>query len=191
MFRYVKGHLRPYIKQCVLGPIFKLLEAVLELMMPILMAMLIDNGVDKGDTSYILKIGGLMALTALIGLLSALVCQYYASVASQGFGTSLRSSMYKKINSLSAHMLDKYGAATLTNRLTNDINQLQQAVAMLIRLVIRAPFICCLLYTSKRNLWHGRYDRAVDVIITDRYIKCCLNRENKKKPCRKAGQGNT
>ena len=142
MFRYVKGHLRPYIKQCVIGPIFKLLEAVLELMMPILMAMLIDNGVDTGDTSYILKIGGLMALTALIGLMSALVCQYYASVASQGFGTSLRSSMYKKINSLSARTLDKFGAATLTNRLTNDINQLQQAVAMLIRLVIRAPFIC-------------------------------------------------
>lgn len=142
LFRYVKGHLRPYIKQCVLGPIFKLLEAVLELMMPILMAMLIDNGVDKGDTAYILKIGGLMALTALIGLLSALVCQYYASVASQGFGTSLRSRMYEKINSLSSRTLDTFGAATLTNRLTNDINQLQQAVAMLIRLVIRAPFIC-------------------------------------------------
>ena len=142
MFRYVKGHLRPYIKQCILGPITKLLEAVLELMMPILMAMLIDNGVDTGDTAYILKIGGLMALTALIGLMSALVCQYSASVASQGFGTSLRSSMYKKINSLSARTLDTFGAATLTNRLTNDINQLQQGVAMLIRLVIRAPFIC-------------------------------------------------
>ncbi len=142
LFRNIKGHLRPYLKQCILGPIFKLLEAVLELIMPILMARLIDNGVAVGDRGYILKIGGIMILTAATGLISAIICQYLASVTSQGFGTSLRSAMFKKINSLNSRTLDKFGAITFTNRLTNDINQLQQGVAMLIRLVIRAPFIC-------------------------------------------------
>ena len=139
---YMKQYLKPYWKQFLIGPVFKLLEAILELFMPIMMARIINEGVLQQDTDFILQQGGLMALIAAIGMGSAWICQYSASVASQGFGTRLRSDMFKKINALSFSQIESFGASTLTTRLTNDINQLQQAVAMVIRLVIRAPFVC-------------------------------------------------
>lgn len=141
MFRLVK-YLKPYIKQVTLGPAFKLLEAILELMIPLLMAKLIDNGVKANNSSYIYLMGGLMLLTAVIGAGSAFICQYYASIASQGFGTTMRNLLFKKIQSLSFSEIDKIGTPSLINRITSDVNQLQFAVAMLIRLVIRVPFLC-------------------------------------------------
>lgn len=141
MFKQIWPHLRAYKKQLIIGPFFKLLEAVFELTIPIFMSMLIDNGIAKGDHGYILRTGGLMLLLITLGLCCALVCQYSASVASQGVGTSLRRVMFQKISSLSYAQIDRLGTGSLTNRLTADINQLQVAVAMLIRLVIRAPFI--------------------------------------------------
>ena len=141
MFKQIWPHLRAYKKQLIIGPFFKLLEAVFELTIPIFMSMLIDNGIAKGDHGYILRTGGLMLLLIALGLCCALVCQYSASVASQGVGTSLRRVMFQKISSLSYAQIDRLGTGSLTNRLTADINQLQVAVAMLIRLVIRAPFI--------------------------------------------------
>lgn len=141
MFQQIWPHLRAYKKQLIIGPFFKLLEAVFELTIPIFMSMLIDNGIAKGDHGYILRTGGLMLLLIACGLCCALVCQYSASVASQGVGTSLRRVMFQKISSLSYAQIDRLGTGSLTNRLTADINQLQVAVAMLIRLVIRAPFI--------------------------------------------------
>lgn len=141
MFKQIWPHLRAYKKQLIIGPFFKLLEAVFELTIPIFMSMLIDNGIAKGDHGYILRTGGLMLLLIAFGLCCALVCQYSASVASQGVGTSLRRVMFQKISSLSYAQIDRLGTGSLTNRLTADINQLQVAVAMLIRLVIRAPFI--------------------------------------------------
>lgn len=141
MFQQIWPHLRAYKKQLIIGPFFKLLEAVFELTIPIFMSMLIDNGIAKGDHGYILRTGGLMLLLIACGLCCALVCQYSASVASQGVGTSLRRVMFQKISSLSYEQIDRLGTGSLTNRLTADINQLQVAVAMLIRLVIRAPFI--------------------------------------------------
>ncbi len=141
MFRLVK-YLKPYIKQVTLGPAFKLLEAILELMIPLLMAKLIDNGVKANNPSYIYLMGGLMLLTAVIGAGSAFICQYYASIASQGFGTTMRNLLFKKIQSFSFSEIDKIGTPSLINRITSDVNQLQFAVAMLIRLVIRVPFLC-------------------------------------------------
>jgi len=94
------------------------------------------------DTSYVFKMGGLMLLLSIVGFGCSLICQYYASRASQGFGTTLRNKLFKHISSLSYAEMDKYGTSSLINRITNDVNQLQLAVAMLIRLVIRAPFIC-------------------------------------------------
>lgn len=141
MFRLVK-YLKPYIKQVTLGPAFKLLEAILELMIPLLMAKLIDNGVKANNSSYIYLMGGLMLLTAVIGAGSAFICQYYASIASQGFGTTMRNLLFKKIQSFSFSEIDKIGTPSLINRITSDVNQLQFAVAMLIRLVIRVPFLC-------------------------------------------------
>lgn len=141
MFKLVK-YLRPYLKQVILGPAFKLFEAILELMIPLLMARLIDNGVKADNPSYIYTIGGIMVVIALTGAGSAFVCQYYASVASQGFGTTMRSLLFKKIQGYSFGEIDMIGTPSMINRITSDVNQLQFAVAMLIRLVIRVPFLC-------------------------------------------------
>lgn len=134
--------LKPYKKECIVGPAFKLLEAVLELLLPTIMALIINNGVNRHDTSYVLKMGGFMLLMAVLGFGSSLLCQYYAARASQGFGTTLRNHIFNHIFSLSHAEMDQFGTSSLVNRITADVNQLQLAVAMLIRLVIRAPFIC-------------------------------------------------
>jgi ATP-binding cassette subfamily B protein len=135
-------YLESYKKECILGPLFKLLEAIFELLLPTIMALMINNGVNRHDGAYVLKAGGLMAGMAACGFLSALVCQYFASRASQGFGTVLRNDLFARISALSISQLDGFGTQSLTNRITNDVNTLQVGVAMLIRLVIRAPFIC-------------------------------------------------
>lgn len=135
-------YLKPYKKNFILGPLSKLAEAVLELYLPILMAHVIDRGVASGDTAYIYRMGGVMLLVVTVGLCCALVCQYVASIASQGFGTELRNALFSHIGELSNRRLDEFGTPSLINRVTNDINQLQLAVAMLIRLVVRAPFLC-------------------------------------------------
>lgn len=134
--------LRPYKKECIIGPAFKLLEAIFELLLPTIMVLIINNGVDKHNINYVLKMGGVMLLMAILGFCSSLICQYYAARASQGFGTTLRNTIFKHISSLSYAEIDTLGTSSLINRITNDVNQLQLAVAMLIRLVIRAPFIC-------------------------------------------------
>ncbi|MCC8159896.1 MAG: ABC transporter ATP-binding protein/permease [Oscillospiraceae bacterium] len=134
--------LKPYRLQLTIGPFFKLSEAVLELLIPTLMALLIDNGVNAGNKDYIIKMGIVMLVIATFGVMFAYICQYSASIASQGFGTDVRNAMFKKIETLSFTQLDKFGTPSLINRITGDVNQLQSAVAMLIRLVIRAPFLC-------------------------------------------------
>lgn len=133
--------LKSYKKQVILGPIFKLTEAIFELIVPIIMAKIIDNGIHNRDISYIFKMGGLLVAIGITGLCCALVCQHYASIASQGFGTTVRNELFSHINSFSYKEIDKFGTSSLITRLTNDVNQLQLAVAMLIRLVIRAPFL--------------------------------------------------
>lgn len=135
-------YLKPYKKEAIIGPIFKLMEAILELILPTIVALIINNGVGNHDSAYVYRMGGLMVLMSLLGFGCSMVCQYYAARASQGFGTTLRNKMFKHITSLSYAELDTFGTPTLINRITNDVNQLQIAVAMLIRLVIRAPFIC-------------------------------------------------
>ena len=134
--------LKPYKKECMIGPLFKLFEAVLELILPTIMALIINNGVANKDLNYVLKMGGLMLFMAILGYSSSLVCQKFASVASQGVGTNLRNEMFEHITNLSDSEIDKFNTSSLINRVTNDVNQIQGAVAMLIRLVVRAPFIC-------------------------------------------------
>ncbi len=141
MFKLIK-YLKPYLKQVVLGPAFKLFEAILELTIPLLMAKLIDNGVKADNPSYVYLMGGIMVAIAITGAGSAYICQYYASIASQGFGTSMRNLLFRKIQGYSFNELDKIGTPSLINRITSDVNQLQLAVAMLIRLVVRVPFLC-------------------------------------------------
>lgn len=137
----LKRFLGQYKKQVLLGPLFKWVEAVLELIVPLVMASLIDVGVTGRDSGYIFKMGALLLLIAAVSLGCALICQYFASVASQGVGTNLRREMFAKIDSLSHAELDRFGTHSLITRITNDVNQLQLAVAMLIRLVVRAPFL--------------------------------------------------
>ncbi|MGL4696020.1 ABC transporter ATP-binding protein [Enterococcus larvae] len=132
---------KKYKKQIILGPFFKFLEACFELVLPLMMARLVDNGIQENDKDYVIKMAGLMVLMSVIGLICVMICQYYSSIASQGFGTELRNQLIKKINSLSHAELNDFGTDTLITRTTNDINQLQLALAMLIRLVIRAPFL--------------------------------------------------
>lgn len=134
--------LKPYTRHCIWGPLFKLAEAVLELYLPLVMAQLIDRGVLHRDTGYTLRMGAVMLGIVAVGLLCALVCQYVASITSQGFGTDLRNAVFRRITTLSHAELDAFGTPSLINRVTSDVNQLQYAVAMLIRLVIRAPFLC-------------------------------------------------
>lgn len=134
--------LKPYRLQLTIGPFFKLSEAVLEILTPTLMALLIDNGINAHNWDYIIRMGIIMFVIATCGVGFAYICQYSASIASQGFGTDVRNAMFKKINSLSFSQMDKFGTPSLINRVTGDVNQLQSAVAMLIRLVIRAPFLC-------------------------------------------------
>lgn len=135
-------YLRAYKKEVIIGPLFKLLEAIFELLLPTIVALIINKGIGMRDTSYVFKMGGLMLLLSIVGFGCSMICQYYAARASQGFGTTLRNKIFKHISSLSYAEMDKYGTSSLINRITNDVNQLQLAVAMLIRLVIRAPFIC-------------------------------------------------
>jgi ATP-binding cassette subfamily B protein len=133
---------KPYKKQVILGPIFKLLEAILEILIPTIMVLIVDKGIRIKSTSYVLEIGGGMIAIATLGVMSAFTCQYFASIASQGFGTILREELFKKIGTLSYSEIDEFGTSSLINRVTNDVNQLQSALAMFMRLAIRVPFLC-------------------------------------------------
>ena len=138
MFK-LRRFLKDYKKECIVGPLCKLFEAILELLVPLVMANIIDVGVKNRDSGYVIKMGIVMIALGAIGLMSALVCQYLASRASQGVGTKLRSELFLHINSLSHAELDKLGTPSLITRITNDVNQVQQCVARGIRRLSRAP----------------------------------------------------
>lgn len=141
MFK-LRRFLKNYKKEVIIGPLCKLFEAILELFVPLVMANIIDVGIrEKQDVGYVLRMGGVMLLLAAAGLCNALVCQYLASRASQGVGTQIRRELFAHINTLSHAELDSLGTPSLITRMTNDINQVQQSVAMCIRLLTRAPFI--------------------------------------------------
>ncbi len=142
MFRLAKRYLTAFKKEVMIGQTAKFIEAVFEVLVPLIMANIIDKGINGGEGKpYIYKMGGLLVLLGILGLGFALICQYLASKASQGVGTVMRNDMFRHINSLSHAELDRIGTPSLITRLTNDINQVQTAVAMYIRLVVRAPFI--------------------------------------------------
>ena len=134
---YMKG----YWKECILGPIFKLLEAIFELIVPLVTAKMIDVGIANRDTGYIWKMGGEMFLLAACGLAFALICQYYASKCAYGFGTALRRALYRHVNTLSHSAVDRIGTASLITRITSDSNTVQSGLNMMIRLATRCPFL--------------------------------------------------
>lgn len=134
-------HLGKYKKELIVGPLFKLFEAIIEISLPMIIAKIIDNSINLTISKILLYILGILTLI-LIGFCSASISQYFAAKASQGYGTNLRKEFFKHISLLSNKQLSKYGASALVNRITNDINNLEIAVAMFIRLVLRSPFIC-------------------------------------------------
>ena len=134
-------YLKNYKKELFFGPLFKLLEAIFELIVPIVMAKIIDNGIGNNDSSYIIKMSIVIVILGVCGLGFALTCQYLASKCAYGFATELRTALYKHINTLSHSEIDKIGVSSLINRLTNDTNTVQNGVNMFIRLAVRAPFL--------------------------------------------------
>lgn len=134
-------YLKNYKKELIFGPFFKLLEAIFELIVPFVMANIIDKGIASNDTAYILKMCGVIVILGVCGLGFALTCQFLAAKCAYGFGTELRRAMYSHINSLSHSSVDRLGTASLVNRLTNDTNTVQNGVNMFIRLAVRAPFL--------------------------------------------------
>ena len=142
MFRLYKKYLKKNIHWDIIGPVFKLLEAIFELLVPLVIKNMIDIGINgDGGKSYLIKQGVLLLIFAATGLCSTLVCQFIASRVSQRFGTDVRNDYFKHINSLSFKELDYLSTSSIITRQTNDIFNVEKSVAMLIRLVIRSPFI--------------------------------------------------
>ena len=133
--------LKNYEKECILGPLIKLIEVIFELTVPLVVAKIIDNGITAGDKPYILKMCGVLALFAVGGLLCAIVAQYFSAKAAVGFATDIRSKLFSHIEKLSFSQLDSLGASTLITRLTGDINQVQTGTNLTLRLVLRSPFV--------------------------------------------------
>lgn len=140
MFKLIK-YLKGYTVQSIIAPLFKFLEATFELIVPVVMAKIIDIGIKNGDRDYIYKMGFTLILLGIFGLAASITAQYFAAKASVGFGTALRRDFYRHLNTLSHAETDKIGAPTMITRITNDINQAQTGVNMFLRLFLRSPFI--------------------------------------------------
>ncbi len=134
-------YLKDYKKESVLGPLFKLLEATFELIVPLVMAAIIDTGVASGDKTYIMRMCMVLVLLAVIGLTCSITAQYFAAKAAVGFATKLRHALFAHIESLSFTEMDTVGTATLITRMTSDVNQVQNGVNLVLRLFLRSPFI--------------------------------------------------
>lgn len=134
-------YLKDYKKESVLGPLFKLLEASFELIVPLVVASMIDVGIGNGDKGYILRMCLIMVVLGLIGLVCAVTAQFFAAKAAVGFATKLRHGLFEHIEKLSFSQMDKEGTSTLITRMTSDINQVQSGVNLVLRLFLRSPFI--------------------------------------------------
>lgn len=137
LLKYMKG----YYRECVLSPLFKLFEALLELFVPLVVAQIIDVGIAGGDTGYIVRMCLLMALLGLVGLGFSVTAQYFAARAAVGFSTRVRGVLFNHVMRLSPTELDALGGSTVVTRLTSDMNQVQTGVNMTLRLLLRSPFV--------------------------------------------------
>ena len=134
-------YMRDYRREGILAPLFKLLEASLELLVPLVMAQIIDTGIANGDRGFILSRCGILAVLAAVGLVCSITAQYFAAKASVGFAAKLRSALFKHIQSLSYSKLDTQGTGTIIARITGDINQVQSGMNLALRLLLRSPFV--------------------------------------------------
>lgn len=134
-------YLKDYIKESILGPLFKLLEALFELFVPLVIAAIIDTGIENGDTGYIIKMCMVLVLLGFVGLAFSITAQYFAAKASVGFVSKIRHVLFGHIQSLSYSELDQIGTSTLITRMTSDMNQVQNGMNLALRLLLRSPFV--------------------------------------------------
>ena len=134
-------YMKKFRKECILAPLFKLLEAAFELFVPLIVAAIIDNGIDGKSKSFIINMGLLLLALAAVGLLCSVTAQFFAAKAAIGFCTDLRAALLKKIQSFSYTALDTLGVSGLITRMTSDINQIQTGVNLSLRLLLRSPFV--------------------------------------------------
>lgn len=137
LLKYMKG----YGKECILGPLFKLLEASFELLVPLVVASIVDKGIGSGDGSYVVKMCAVMILLGIVGMVCAFTAQYFAAKAAVGFSARLRHAVMEHILSLSYTEIDTLGTSTMVTRMTSDINQVQNGVNLTLRLLLRSPFV--------------------------------------------------
>lgn len=137
LLRFLNG----YKKEVVIAPAFKMLEAIFELIVPLVVASIVDKGIGNKDQTYIFKMCGILILLAAVGLTCSVIAQYFSAKAAVGFATKLRHALFSHIESFSYAELDQVGTSTLITRMTSDINQLQSGVNMVLRLFLRSPFI--------------------------------------------------
>ena len=139
MLKVLGAQIKEFKKDSILTPIFMILEVIMEMIIPLLMASIIDDGVNSGDLNHIYKIGGLMIVVALIGLWAGLMGAKYGARASTGFARNLRKAMFENIQTYSFSNIDKYSTSSLITRLTTDVTNLQNAFQMILRMAMRAP----------------------------------------------------
>lgn len=141
MLRKLIAYMRGYGKESVLGPLFKLLEATFELFVPLVIASMIDQGIRLENTAHIWKMGGVLLLLGLVGLAFSITAQYFAARAAVGTSARIRETLFKRVTRLSAEQLDKNGVSALTQRLTGDVDQVQNGINLTLRLLLRSPFV--------------------------------------------------
>ncbi|MBO5248756.1 MAG: ABC transporter ATP-binding protein [Clostridia bacterium] len=134
-------YLKPYRKEAVLAPLFKMLEAILELLVPLVIAYVIDNGIEKGDKNYVLLMSGILVCLGIVGLIAAVTAQYFSAKAAVGFSAGVRKALFSHLQSLSYKECDRIGTATMITRMTGDVNLMQTGVNMTLRLLLRSPFV--------------------------------------------------
>ena len=164
---YLKG----YYKESILGPLFKLLEATLELIVPLVVAAIIDRGIGNGDRGYVVRMSLVLVALGLIGLVFSVTAQYFAAKASVGFVTRLRSALFKHIQGFSYQTLDRVGTSTMITRMTSDMNQVQTGLNLALRLLLRSPFvvfgamIMAFTVDSKAALWFAAAIPLLSVVV--------------------------
>lgn len=142
MIKKLAVYAKEYQKEALLSPICIAIEVIMEVILPVLMASVIDKGVTVGDMNYVVKMGLLMIVVAFISLMGGALCGRYAAIASNGFAKNLRKALFEKIQDFSFSNIDKFSTAGLVTRMTTDVTNVQQSFQMIIRICVRAP-LCC------------------------------------------------
>lgn len=163
-------YLKDYKKETVLGPLFKLLEASFELIVPLVVASMIDVGIAGHDKGYVVKMCLIMAALGVTGLISSVTAQFFAAKAAVGFATKLRHALFEHIESLSFSKMDQQGTSSLITRMTSDINQLQSGVNMVLRAFSAVTFYCVWRYDHG---FYGGCESSINFCSSDPFVICC------------------